>query len=86
MRKRAAWPLAGERGPIWITAARQTAGRGRRGRAGTAPQGNLAATLLIAPGRPAGECAQLSFAAALAAADMAAHFAPACAHRRQMAE
>jgi BirA family biotin operon repressor/biotin-[acetyl-CoA-carboxylase] ligase len=61
--------LAGERGPLWISAARQSAGRGRRGRAWVSPTGNLSATLLISPGRPAGECAQLSFAAALAASD-----------------
>ena len=68
--------LAGEPGPIWITAARQTAGRGRRGRAWDSPSGNLAATLMIRPGRPANECAQLSFAAAIAACDMLQHFAP----------
>jgi BirA family biotin operon repressor/biotin-[acetyl-CoA-carboxylase] ligase len=66
--------LAGERGPIWISAARQSAGRGRRGRTWVSPTGNLSATLLIAPGRPAGECAQLSFAAALAAADAVGSF------------
>jgi BirA family biotin operon repressor/biotin-[acetyl-CoA-carboxylase] ligase len=38
---------AGEAGPLWITAARQTAGRGRRGRAWETGEGNLAATLLI---------------------------------------
>jgi BirA family transcriptional regulator, biotin operon repressor / biotin---[acetyl-CoA-carboxylase] ligase len=61
--------LGGERGPLWITAARQSAGRGRRGRSWVSPTGNLSATLLLAPGRPAGQCAQLSFAAALAASD-----------------
>jgi len=66
--------LAGERGPLWITAARQNAGRGRRGRAWVSPAGNLSATLLIAPGRPANECAQLSFAAALAASDVVLSF------------
>ena len=66
--------LAGERGPLWISAARQTAGRGRRGRAWESPAGNLSASLLIAPGRPASECAQLSFVAALAASDMALSF------------
>ena len=64
---------AGERGPLWIMAARQTAGRGRRGRAWETAEGNLAATLLLAP---PGNFAQLSFAAALAAADLAQHFAP----------
>jgi BirA family transcriptional regulator, biotin operon repressor / biotin---[acetyl-CoA-carboxylase] ligase len=64
---------AGERGPLWIMAARQTAGRGRRGRAWETAEGNLAATLLLAP---PGNFAQLSFAAALAVADLARHFAP----------
>lgn len=64
---------AGERGPLWILAARQTAGRGRRGRIWETADGNLAATLLLAP---PGNYAQLSFAAALAVADLAEHFAP----------
>lgn len=59
----------GETGPVWIVTRRQTAGRGRRGRQWIAPEGNLSATLLLAPGRPASQCAQLSFAAALAASD-----------------
>jgi BirA family biotin operon repressor/biotin-[acetyl-CoA-carboxylase] ligase len=63
---------AGEPGPLWITAVRQTQGRGRRGRVWTAPPGNLSATLVIRPGRSAQTCAQLSFVAALAAADMLA--------------
>jgi BirA family biotin operon repressor/biotin-[acetyl-CoA-carboxylase] ligase len=67
---------AGERGPVWIWAERQTAGRGRRGRAWDSPSGNLAATLLLCPDRPASECAQLSFVAALAASDMVATFVP----------
>jgi len=72
---------AGARGPIWISAGRQTAGRGRRGRVWESPAGNLAATLLIAPGKPASECAQLSFAAAIAACDAVASFAPAAETR-----
>ena len=67
---------AGERGPVWIACDRQTAGRGRRGRAWEQGEGNLAATLLI---HPTGDFAQLSFAAALAVADMVQHFAPAAA-------
>lgn len=66
----------GERGPIWLRADRQTAGRGRRGRVWESPPGNLAATLLISPDRPASECAQLSFVTAIAAADAASTFAP----------
>jgi BirA family biotin operon repressor/biotin-[acetyl-CoA-carboxylase] ligase len=65
---------AGERGPLWIAAGRQTAGRGRRGRTWVSPEGNLSATLLIAPAKPAGECAQLSFVAALASSDAISSF------------
>ena len=65
----------GEQGPLWITAERQTKGRGRRGRAWDSPTGTLAATLLLRPKKPANECAQLSFAAALAASDCVARFA-----------
>jgi BirA family transcriptional regulator, biotin operon repressor / biotin---[acetyl-CoA-carboxylase] ligase len=67
---------AGERGPVWIVADRQTAGRGRRGRVWDSPTGNLAATLLIVPDKPPAICAQLSFVAAIAAADAVARFAP----------
>ena len=62
--------------PLWIAAHRQTAGRGRQGRAWTSPPGNLAATLLIARDDPPGELAKLSFHASLAVADLFAHFAP----------
>ena len=45
---------AGERGPLWITAARQTAGRGRRGSTWVSKPGNLYATLLLTePSAPA---------------------------------
>jgi BirA family transcriptional regulator, biotin operon repressor / biotin---[acetyl-CoA-carboxylase] ligase len=67
---------AGERGPLWIAAGEQTAGRGRRGRSWVSPRGNLSATLLIDPRKPASDCAQLSFSAALAASDAVAAFAP----------
>jgi BirA family transcriptional regulator, biotin operon repressor / biotin---[acetyl-CoA-carboxylase] ligase len=67
--------LAGELGPVWISAARQSAGRGRRGNVWDSGEGNLAATLLLRPGAPASVIGQLSFVAALAVADMAAHFA-----------
>ena len=67
---------AGEPGPLWLTTTRQTSGRGRRGRSWEMVEGNLAATLLIRPARDSREWPQLSFVAAIAAADMAAHFAP----------
>ena len=63
-----------EHGPLWILAKRQSAGRGRRGRAWETLEGNLAATLLLRPARS--PAAQLSFAAAVAVAEMAASFAP----------
>ena len=65
---------AGEGGPVWITAAVQTAGKGRRGRAWSTEAGNLAATLLFTTGRPPAEAAQVSFVAALAAAETAQHY------------
>jgi BirA family biotin operon repressor/biotin-[acetyl-CoA-carboxylase] ligase len=63
---------AGEGGPLWITAAVQTAGRGRRGREWSTQRGNLAATLLTTTDLAPAEAAQVSFVAALAAADLAA--------------
>ncbi len=71
-RRRAA---VGERGPLWIFARRQTAGRGRRGREWESPEGNLATTLLIAPGVSAPEAARLSFVAALAVHDLTSAYA-----------
>lgn len=68
--------IAGERGPLWLTATRQTAGRGRRGRSWETSLDNLAATLLIHPIRPEKEWPQLSFVAAIATADMVSSFAP----------
>jgi BirA family biotin operon repressor/biotin-[acetyl-CoA-carboxylase] ligase len=68
---------AGERGPVWITAQRQNAGRGRRGRAWETGAGNLAATYLFVTERRPAEAAQVSFVAALAAADLACAFVPA---------
>ena len=38
---------AGERGPLWVSARSQSAGRGRRGSAWTSPPGNLYASLLL---------------------------------------
>jgi BirA family transcriptional regulator, biotin operon repressor / biotin---[acetyl-CoA-carboxylase] ligase len=65
---------AGESGPLWITARRQTAGRGRRGRAWTSEPGNLAATLLTHTARPPAEAAQSSFVAALAVHELVSAF------------
>lgn len=66
---------AGETGPVWLAARRQSAGRGRRGRPWASDTGNLFATLLLVTSRPAGEAAQASFLAALAVADLLDAFA-----------
>jgi BirA family transcriptional regulator, biotin operon repressor / biotin---[acetyl-CoA-carboxylase] ligase len=66
----------GERGPLWVVARQQAAGRGRRGNAWVSPPGNLYATLLLTDPAPA-ECApQLSFVAVLALHDAIAASAP----------
>jgi BirA family biotin operon repressor/biotin-[acetyl-CoA-carboxylase] ligase len=70
---------AGERGPLWISAGRQTAGRGRRGRAWVSEPGNLYASLLLSDPAPPARVAELSFVAALAARDAVAEVAPALA-------
>ncbi len=72
---------AGERGPLWITARAQTAGRGRRGRTWVAEPGNLHATLLLTDPAPPERAAQLSFVAALATHDAIAACAPALGSR-----
>src|SRR5262252_6975453 len=59
----------GERGPLWVTAERQSAGRGRRGRAWISPLGNLYASLLLTEPAAAEHWPQLSFVAALAMHD-----------------
>ena len=69
---------AGERGPLWLVTAHQTAGKGRRQRAWTSPPGNLAASVLevmeIAPQAAAtlGFAAGVALAQALRAAEIPA--------------
>jgi BirA family biotin operon repressor/biotin-[acetyl-CoA-carboxylase] ligase len=67
---------AGAVRPTWFVADRQSAGRGRRGRAWTSETGNLFATLLIADPAPAPRIAELCFVAALALDDAILHLAP----------
>lgn len=67
---------AGDSGPVWIVARRQTAGHGRRGRAWTSPAGNLMATVLMRPAIAIAEAPQVSFVAALAVADLLDRCAP----------
>jgi BirA family biotin operon repressor/biotin-[acetyl-CoA-carboxylase] ligase len=71
----------GERGPLWITALRQSAGRGRRGRVWVSEPGNLYASLLLSePSRPE-RAAELSFVASLAVHDAVALLAAPVAKR-----
>jgi|TARA_R100000149_G_scaffold66470_1_gene45887 BirA family biotin operon repressor/biotin-[acetyl-CoA-carboxylase] ligase len=67
---------AGNSGPIWIAARRQSSGRGRRGRAWSSQIGNLAATYLCVTHAPPTEAAQTSFIAALAVADLLHRYVP----------
>nr|WP_216366904.1 biotin--[acetyl-CoA-carboxylase] ligase [Halovulum dunhuangense] len=55
--------------PFWVSAAVQTAGRGRRGRPWIAPPGNLTASLALRPGEDAAQAALRSFTASLALAE-----------------
>lgn len=59
----------GQLGPVWLIAKRQTAGRGRRGRAWVSPEGNLLVTLLFTTDRPPAEIALLGFATGVAIAE-----------------
>lgn len=67
---------AGDYGPRWITARRQTLGRGRRGRNWDTAEGNLAATLLTSTDRSPGDAARTSFVAAVAVADAISAYLP----------
>jgi BirA family biotin operon repressor/biotin-[acetyl-CoA-carboxylase] ligase len=60
---------AGVRGPLWITARSQSAGRGRRGSTWVSVPGNLYATLLLTEPSPPELAPQLSFVTALALHD-----------------
>ena len=64
--------VTGETGPLWITAARQTAGKGRSGRSWSSPTGNFSGSFLFQPGCPPQHLAQLAFVAGLAVHDTVA--------------
>ncbi len=66
----------GDFGPVWLVADRQTAGRGRLGRAWSSPVGNVHATALVPVEGGVRVATRLPFAAALAAHDAVARFAP----------
>lgn len=60
---------AGHGGNLWIRAAEQTEGRGRRGRDWSSPVGNLFASLLLIDPKPAERIGELPLVAAVALAD-----------------
>lgn len=70
---------AGDRGPVWVTAARQTAGRGRRGNAWTSEPGNLYSSLLVTDAAPSPQLPELCFVVALAVRDAICAIAPSLA-------
>jgi BirA family transcriptional regulator, biotin operon repressor / biotin---[acetyl-CoA-carboxylase] ligase len=57
---------SGDVGEVWFAALKQTAGRGRRGRAWETPSGNLAASLMIVPDCDPAISATLGFVAGVA--------------------
>ena len=57
---------SGDSGRLWITADRQTGGRGRRGRAWSSEPGNLYASLLLIDAAPVEALASLPLAIAIA--------------------
>lgn len=59
-----------------IRAREQTAGRGRRGRSWLSPPGNLHISLLLDPGVPLSQAAQLGFVASAALAEAVARLVP----------
>jgi len=58
--------LGGEPGPFWVSAERQTGGRGRQGRTWVSPAGNLCASLFLRLACEPHTASQLSLVAGLA--------------------
>ncbi len=70
---------SGARGPLWVTAEAQTAGRGRLGRSWNSPPGNLYASLLLSDPASLERAPELAFVAVLALRDAIIGEAPALA-------
>jgi BirA family biotin operon repressor/biotin-[acetyl-CoA-carboxylase] ligase len=68
--------MAGERGPLWLTATAQTGGRGRLGRNWVSEPGNLYATLIVTGRMSLPVAGQTSFVASLAVRDTAVALLP----------
>ncbi len=67
---------AGQRGPLWVRANYQTAGRGRRGREWVSVSGNLYCSGLYPHNGSANDAAKMSFIAALAVAETLQTYIP----------
>tara|TARA_R110002110_G_scaffold34834_3_gene118129 strand:- start:7048 stop:7815 length:768 start_codon:yes stop_codon:yes gene_type:complete len=67
---------AGEVGPLWIVAGRQTAGRGRRGRSWASPAGNFMGTYFFRPRCGPRRAGEMSFVAAVAVHDAVSSLLP----------
>src|SRR6478609_987371 len=65
----------GERGPLWVTAGRQSGGKGRRGRTWVSEPGNLFASLLLTDPAPPEHWPELALVAALAIHDVVSEVA-----------
>ena len=63
--------LRGDFGPCWLSASRQSAGRGRLGRSWASPPGNLSATALLGLDAQPAKAALACFSAGLAVIDAA---------------
>lgn len=72
---------AGDEGRLWVTAVRQTGGRGRRGRTWVSEPGNLYASLLLVDVAPWGRMASFPLAVTLAVHDAIAGLLPDSAER-----
>lgn len=75
---------AEERGPLWVTAAQQTAGRGRRGNVWTSEPGNLYASLLLTDAGAPPHLPELCFVVALAVLDAVGTVAPSLASKLRL--
>ncbi len=67
---------AGETGPLWLRAERQTGGKGRSGRNWSSPPGNLYASLLIRLDVPPERASELSLVAGVALHTVIAQLLP----------
>ncbi len=75
---------AGDRGLLWITAEKQTGGRGRRGRPWVSERGNLYASLLLIDAAPMERLGSLPLAIAVAVHQAVRAVLPASAERLEV--